>query len=170
MEGDEFRRTEKRGEHMCPSGLTAFAVLFGTTVLAQNPGRTDSMLLDDSGAKLRSELETIHSKWFHAFDTGDGATMDALEIDKLVLVMPNGSIWKKSGPRAGKQPKRDVVPQQSLSDVTIRPFGDTAILTGILTNKTAKETANSGTTVVFVRRGGKWLIASVQWSPVEGGK
>ena len=146
-------------------GVAALAVLFGAMPIAQ-----DKMILDDSGAKLRSELEAIHSKWFHAFDTGDGATMDGLEIDNLVLVMPNGSIWKKSGPRAGRQPKRDVFSQRSLSDVTVRQFGDTAILTGILMQKTPRKMDKSGTTAVFVRRGGTWLIASVQWSPVEGGK
>ena len=128
------------------------------------------MLLDDVSAKLRNELQAIHDRWFQEFDAGEGAAMDAVEVDNLVLVMPDGSVWKKSGPRAGKQPKRDVVPQRSLSDVTVRQFGDTAILTGILTNKTAKETNNDGTTVVFVRRGGTWVVASVQWSPVEGGK
>jgi hypothetical protein len=59
----------------------------------------------------------------------------------------------------GVQAKGDVVPEPSLNDVTVRQFGDTAILTGILTHKTARETNKSGTTVVFVRRGGTWLIA-----------
>ena len=93
-----------------------------------------------------------------------------MEVDNVVLVTTNVIFWKKSGPRAGKQPKRDVVPQRSLNDVTVRQFGDTAILTGILTNKTARETNKGGTTVVFVRRGGTWLIASVQWSPGQAGR
>ncbi len=149
--------------------LAVMTVVGGATVLAQTPVREgDSLLLDDSSAKLRSELETIHDRWFQAFDAGDGAAMDAVEVDNLVLVMPDGSVWKKPGPRAGKQPKRDVMSQRSLSDVTVRQFGETAILTGTLT--TAKAANNAGTTVVFVRRGGAWLIASVQWSPVGGGK
>lgn len=74
------------------------------------------------------------------------------------------------------QAKGDVVPEPSLNDVTVRQFGDTAILTGILTHKTARETNKSGTTVVFVRRGGTWLIAQcsgLEWkaggvNPSEG--
>jgi hypothetical protein len=152
--------------------LAAITVLCGATVLAQTPVRDagSALLLDDVSAKLRNELEAILGRWFQAFDSGDGAAMDAVEVDNLVRVMPDGSVWKKSGPRAGKQPKRDVVPQRSLNDVTVRQFGDTAILTGTLTNKTARETNKSGTTMVFVRRGGTWLIASVQWSPLRGGK
>jgi ketosteroid isomerase-like protein len=151
--------------------LAAITALWSATFLAQQPVRDgDALLLDDGSAKLRNELQAIHERWFQAFDAGDGAAMDAVEVDNLVLVMPDGSVWKKSGPRAGEQPKRDVVPERSLNDVTVRQFGDTAILTGVLTNKTASETNKSGTTVVFVRRAGTWRIASVQWSPKAGGK
>ena len=152
--------------------LAAITVVCGARVLAQTPVRDAgaALLLDDVSAKLRNELQAIHDRWFQAFDAGDGAEMDAVEVDNLVLVMPDGSVWKKSGPRAGKQPKRDVVPQRSLNDVTVRQFGDTAILTGILRNKTATDMENGGTTVVFVRRGGTWLIASVQWSPGKRGQ
>ena len=148
-------------------GVAGVALLVGLTALAQDRAR-DAMILDDTGAKLRVELEAIHGKWFRAFDTGDGATMDALELDTLVLVLPDGSLWAKPGPRAGKQPKRDEQSERTLGDVTVRQFGETAVLTGTLTSKTPKETDRAGTTVVFVRRGGKWLIASTQWTAAAG--
>jgi hypothetical protein len=152
--------------------LAAITVLCGATVLAQTPVRDAgaALLLDDVSAKLRGELEAIHIRWFQAFDVGDGAGMDAFEVTNLVLVMPDGSIWKKSGRRAGEQAKGDVVPERSLNDVTVRQFGDTAILTGILKNNTAGETNKGGTTEVFVRQDGTWRIASFHWSPQAGGK
>jgi Domain of unknown function (DUF4440) len=159
--------SRRAGGHMRVLGVAGVAVLIGAAALAQNTAR-DEMILDDTGAKLRADLEAIHSKWFRAFDTGDGATMDALELDNLVLVLPNGSLWTKPGPRAGKQPKRDEQPERTLSDVTVRQFGETAVLTGTLTSRTPKETDRAGTTVVFVRRGGKWLIASTQWTAAAG--
>jgi ketosteroid isomerase-like protein len=119
---------------------------------------------------LSGELEALHAKWFKAFDGGDGAAMDQMEVDNLVLVMPTGATWTKDGPRAGKQPKRDPSVQRTLSDVVVRQFGDSAILTGTVTSKSATETDKDGTTVVFVRRDGKWLIASAQWTPVEAAK
>jgi Domain of unknown function (DUF4440) len=148
--------------------VAAVAVLLGAAPQGQNRIR-EAMVLDDTAAKLRAELVAIHDKWYRAFDVGDGATMDALEVDELVLVMPDGSIWAKGGPRAGKQPKRHVQPQRSLGDVAVRQFGDTAILTGMLTSRTPGETDKAGTTVVFVRRGGRWLIASTQWTAAAGG-
>jgi ketosteroid isomerase-like protein len=151
---------------MVSSVLTAITVLWGATVLAQQPVRNgDALLLDDGSAKLRNELEGIHGRWFQAFDAGDGAAMDALEVENLVLVMPDGSVWKKPGPRAGKQPRRGVAPERSLNDVTVRQFGEAAILTGVRSTRTATSTENGGATVVFVRRGGTWRIASVHWSP-----
>jgi hypothetical protein len=148
--------------------VAAVAVLLGAAPQGENRIR-EAMVLDDTAAKLRAELVAIHDRWYRAFDVGDGATMDALEVDDLVLVMPDGSIWAKPGPRAGKQPKRHVQPQRSLGDVTVRQFGDTAILTGMLTSRTPGETDKAGTTVVFVRRGGRWLIASTQWTAAAGG-
>ena len=117
-------------------------------------------------ANLRSDLEALHAKWFKAFDSGDGAAMDQIEMDNLTLVMPTGLIWAKTTARAGQQLKRDPQTERALSAVSVRRFGDTAILTGILTTKSAKDNSQEATTVVFVKSSGKWKVASAQWSPV----
>jgi ketosteroid isomerase-like protein len=127
-------------------------------------------MAQDADGKLRSELEAIHARWFTAFDGGDGAAMDQMESDNLILVLPNGIVWPKDKARADGQSKRDPQTQHALSDVAVRRFGDTAVLTGIVTSRTPKETSKDATTVVFVQRSGKWLIASAQWTPVEGAK
>lgn len=141
---------------------TAILVVFSllsTTLMAQG---TDG--------KLRSELEALHTQWFKAFDSGDGATMDQMEMDNLALVMPVGFIWAKTQARAGKQPKLDPQTERTLSEVTVRQFGDAAVLTGVLTSKTAKEIEKEATTVVFVQSSGRWKIASAQWTPVTPAK
>ena len=117
-------------------------------------------------ATLRTDLEALHTKWFKAFDSGDGAAMDQMEMDKLMLVMPTGVIWTKTKARASELEKRDLHTKRTLNDVAVRRFGDTAILTGILTTKSEKEESQEATTVVFVQSSGKWKIASAQWSPV----
>ena len=129
-----------------------------------------SMVAQSADASLESELSAIHAKWFKAFDAGDGATMDQLEVEKLALIMPTGYIWNKTGPRAGEQQKSHDPTEYALSSVEVRRFGDTAILTGIVTGKSAKETSEEATTVVFLRSGGKWKIASAQWTPIEAKK
>jgi ketosteroid isomerase-like protein len=136
-----------------------FALLWSTPLMAQG---TDN--------ELRSDLEALHSKWFKAFDSGDGATMDQVERDDLILVMPDGSLFRKSGPRGDKRQKRDPQTARTLSDVSVRRFGDTAVLTGILTTKSANESSKDATTVVFVRSSGNWKIASAHWTPVATAK
>jgi ketosteroid isomerase-like protein len=121
-------------------------------------------------AKLQYHLETLHAKWMKAFYTGDNATMDELEARNLALVMPIGVIWHKNGPRTDKQASFDPQTQTTLSDVSVQRFGDTAILTGVLTTKSTKENSREVTTVVFVRGSGKWRIASAQWTPITSGQ
>jgi ketosteroid isomerase-like protein len=129
-----------------------------------------ALMTQGTDAKLRSELEALHAKWFKAFDSGDGPTMDQMEMDNLVLVMPIGSLWAKTEARAGMQAKLDQKTERTLSDVSVRRFGNTAVLTGVLTTKSATENEKEATTVVFVQNSGKWKIASAQWTPVSPAK
>jgi ketosteroid isomerase-like protein len=142
------------------TAITVLIVLAGASAEADE---TSNQIAD---ANLRSDIEALHAKWFKAFDNGDGATMDQIEMDKLTLVMPTGLIWAKTTPRADKQLKRDPQTERALSAVSVRRFGDTAILTGILTTRSAQENSRDATTVVFIWSSGKWKIASAQWSPV----
>ena len=141
-----------------------FAILVLTALLCLTP---ISAQVQGTDANLRPELESLHAKWMKAFYSGDNATMNEMEVDNLVLIMPMGVIWQKNGPREVKQERFDPQTQATLSNVSVRQFGDTAILTGILHAKSAKETFEDGTTLVFVKSRGKWRIASAQWTPME---
>ena len=109
-------------------------------------------------------LEKIHAAWFTAFDSGDGAAMDKVEMDNLALGMPDGSFWYKKEPRAPIMKPRKAEDTRSLNDVVVREFGDTAILTGVLVTKHGADTELAGTTVVFVKKSGAWKIASANWT------
>jgi ketosteroid isomerase-like protein len=146
---------EREKNHMRAALLIVFTLLMSMPLMAQN-----------TEGRLRSELEALHARWLKAFDSGDGAAMDQMEMDNLTLVMPGGFIWAKTAPRAGNQPKHDSQTERTLSDVSVRRFEDTVILTGVLTTKSSKETSKKATTVVFVQSSGKWKIASAQWTPV----
>ena len=116
-----------------------------------------------------AELQALHAQWFKAFDAGDGQAMDLMEVPNLVIVMPNGMVWTKDGPRAGTQQKRDSMPQRAFTDIIVRSFGETAVLTGTVTS-TVGDVDKAATTVVFVRSSGKWRVVSAQWTPVESRK
>ncbi|HEX9112662.1 MAG TPA: nuclear transport factor 2 family protein [Terriglobales bacterium] len=125
-----------------------------------------ALMSQSTEANLQSELEGLHAKWFRAYDSGDAATMDQMEMDKLVLVMPTGLVWTKMGARSNKKAQSHPQTERALTDVFVRRFGDTAILTGILATKSPEENSKDATTVVFVRSSGKWKVASAQWTPV----
>ncbi len=116
-------------------------------------------------ARSTLELQAVHAAWFTAFDSGDGTAMDQIEAPDLVLVMPNGAIWKKTEPRANTMKKSTAEGTRTLSNVTVREFGDTAVLTGLLTSQTATASETEATTVMFTKIGGKWKVASAQWTP-----
>ena len=137
--------------------LAALIVVFPGSGFAQ----TDS---------TSAELQALHAQWFKAFDAGDGQAMDLMEVPNLVIVMPNGMVWSKDGPRAGTQQKHDPMPQRSYSDIVVRRFGDTAVLTGTVTSTAGGDVDKAATTVVFVRSSGKWRVASAQWTPAESRK
>jgi ketosteroid isomerase-like protein len=130
-------------------------VVTATSCLAQNLSNT-----------LQRDLEQLHNQWFNAFEKGDGATMDKLEMRNLILVNADGKggIWKKHGPRAGKQ--KPTGSSTTLSDAQVRQFGDSAILTGVITVKRGRTTTRSSTTVVWVRKNNQWLVASAPWSDI----
>jgi ketosteroid isomerase-like protein len=68
------------------------------------------------------------------------------------------------------QKKLDPQLDRTTSDVTVRRFGDTAVLTGILTSKSANENEKDATAMVFIQSAGRWKIASAQWTPVAPAK
>ena len=110
-----------------------------TTIVVATVVTSTSCLAQNSSNNLQRELERLHNQWFNAFDKGDGATMDKLEIPNLILVNVDGKggIWRKHGPRAGKQ--KPTGTSSTLSNAQVRQFGDSAILTGVVTTKQGQE-------------------------------
>ena len=121
-------------------------------------------------ASLGPELHESYKAWFAALDRGDGAAMDALEVDDFILVSAAGTTLEKHRPRVSDPlPVPEDASERTWSDGVVRRYGDTAILTGriTLTHETPKWTTSMGTTAVFVRQGDKWRMATVQWTPIR---
>ena len=96
------------------------------------------LFVQQTNDPLGTELFKQYKAWFAAMDRGDGAAMDAIEVDDLIVLAPNGALCEKHGPRAGNQPVQQIVPDRTWTDGVLRRFQDTAILTGRITNKTPK--------------------------------
>jgi hypothetical protein len=61
--------------------LIVIAAAFAAA-LALTPGFG---LAQSASDDLKAELQRLHDQWFTAFDKGDGATMDRMEVPNLVL-------------------------------------------------------------------------------------
>jgi ketosteroid isomerase-like protein len=145
---------------------------FGTFVLIISTFIPVAALAQTDTPDISKTIERLHEQWFAAFDKGDGAAMDRMEVPNLVLVFQDGMIWQKKGPRAGKQKPTNVT-SRTLSKVQVRRYADTAILTGLLTNKDQETEETIPTTVVWVKRNNSWLVTSAQWGskiPHSGGQ
>ena len=138
-----------------------------TTIVVATVMTSTLCLAQNSSNDLQRELERLHNQWFNAFDKGDGATMDKMEMPNLILVNADGKggIWKKHGPRAGKQ--KPTGHSTTLSNAQVRQFGDSAILTGVVKIKDGQESTRSSATVVWIRKNNQWLVASAQWSDIR---
>src|SRR5438270_13971249 len=44
---------------------------------------------------IQAELENLHAQWLKAYDNADGTTMDHLEMDNLVLFIPDEPCGRK---------------------------------------------------------------------------
>jgi hypothetical protein len=146
-------------KHQLSSAALLIALAFASLAQAQS-------------SDLKTELVRLQGQFLTAFQNGDGATLDRMEVPNLVLINGEGmgEIWQKQGPRGKLKPGPAGV-HRVLTDVTVRQFGDTAVLTGIQTTKAPGSPDDiSSTTVVWVRQAGKWLVASIQWSDVPPAK
>ena len=110
-----------------------------TTIVVATVMTSTFCLAQNSSNDLQRELERLHNQWFNAFDKGDGATMDKMEMPNLILVNADGKggIWKKDGPGTGRQ--KPTGHSSTLSNAQVRQFGNSAILTGVVTMKDGEE-------------------------------
>jgi ketosteroid isomerase-like protein len=115
---------------------------------------------------LTKVLQQRYSDWMNAFRRADGATMDKLEADGLMLVMGHGEIWSKQKPRVEElKGVKPVNVTHTLDQVRSRVHGEVAILTGIHNDvETDGSKTQSLFTTVWKREGGEWKVWSAQWT------
>lgn len=80
--------------------------------------------------------------------------MGQVEAADLVLVPPDGPVWSQTQPRAnGHWLRHDV--KRTLDGARVRACGDSAVLTGVLTNATPHGAGMEAELVACVREGGR---------------
>lgn len=117
-------------------------------------------------AKVEQEIRKLEREWFESYVRGDRVAFDRIVADDAVMIYGNGKVGKKSEAMAEIKAPADLSYSLTSDDVQVRVYGDTAIVTGRVTEKGTFNGRNlnsqSRYTDVWVRRNGRWQVVAAQ--------
>ncbi len=128
-------------------------------------GQTDARAASGN-AKVEQEIRKLESEWFESYLRGDRAAFDLIVADDAVMTYGNGKVGNKSEAIAEIKAPADASYSLTSDDVQVRLYGDTAIVTGRVTEKGIFNgrslNSQSRYTDVWVRRNGRWQVVAAQ--------
>lgn len=137
-------------------------LLLAVLTFGQTPAR---------GEEKKDDLKALDAKLTNAFKDRDVKTLDKFTAPDYVAIDPLGRVHEKKKylEHIGKgTAKFDEVKE---TEVKVRIFGDTAVVTGLLYLKgTARDKDISGDyrwTRVYAKKGGEWLCVAEQHTYVQ---
>jgi ketosteroid isomerase-like protein len=145
--------------------LLAFAFLTASPALLAAEAETKPA----PDAATQDELKRLETTWNNAHVAGDAAALDALWADELIVTVPKMPVFNKTRSLAIWRSGKMKFKKYETSDLAIRTFGETAIVTGALVRERSfmgKDIHEDWRfTKVYVRRDGKWRV--VAWHASE---
>jgi ketosteroid isomerase-like protein len=142
--------------------MTVVAVGIATgTAGAQEP------LHADSNAAAEAEIEELEYHLIDLLQKGEIDTFASYLAEDYLRVNARGRESSKNEALAGFASSAAPV-RQSPSDIEVRIYGDTAILSFVLTQEREGEPPTRSRLVkVFVRRDGRWIMVHNQGTAIE---
>jgi uncharacterized protein (TIGR02246 family) len=114
------------------------------------------------------EILRLEDQWREAQQHNDKAAFDRLLSSDLTFVGTSGSFRTKTGFIASRDtswiPRAETY---TSTDVSVRFYGETAIVTGLGATTGAGVTAKARFTHVWAKRKGKWLLVAIQRTEVS---
>jgi ketosteroid isomerase-like protein len=131
-------------------------------------------MLAQQNSKAEKEVRAVLDELTQANLKGgaEAATiMDKYLADDMVRIPSNGSIFTKADMVDGFKTGKIKVEQMDLSDVKIHMYGNTAVVTGVISAKSTVIDASYNNknrfSRVFVKRGGVWQSVLYQNTPIK---
>lgn len=119
---------------------------------------------------VEQQLKQMEDDWQKATRTKDVALLKRIIAEDWVATDDKGKILNREQYLSQTTSNTDVVQSNENTDMQVRFYGSTAVVTGGLTEKgTRNGTAYLDTyrwTDVFVKRGGRWQAVASQWAKV----
>ena len=143
-------------------GIVMLLTLIPLSALAQmKEGTNQSNIVERELLNLERERNV-------AFERGDKAALDRIYSDEYVAIAANGNNTSKKEV-LGIFVRPNIYEIHRSEDISVRVFGDTAIVTGLQKRKYYKDIKNGGDdslryTNVYVKQQGTWKIVAAQFT------
>ena len=135
------------------------AILLGVVPLTPAP-----VLAQSPPAALEQELTRLSEEWMRAVWDKDDAVLNRLMTDDFVLLSPGGSPIRQSRPEWLRTARLAGSGECAYANVSVQSIGDLAIMAAELSCKGDFHgiglEANSVVSDVWIRREGRWRVAS----------
>ena len=117
---------------------------------------------DGSVLDVRDHLARLEWAWLAAYDDDDVAAMDSIVAEGFTITFPDGRVDTKADVIAGLSPGEAQEPADGRThyteNVTIRVYGNTAVITGVYVNP-----GNPGEPDERYRYTDTWLARDERW-------
>ena len=142
------------------------ALVFPALVVGQ--GRTKSKGPQAGG--VEQQLKQMEDDWLKAIKNKEAAALRRIIAEDWVGTDEKGKVLNREQSISQTTSNPDVIESEENFDMQVRVYGNTAVVTGGLTERgTRNGTAYLDTyrwTDVFVKRGGHWQAVVSQWAKV----
>ena len=160
--------------------LIALAVVFLLTTLAGGQGKKPTKKADErpkataaATEELKETLKKLETDRADMTVRGDADALAKNTSDDYVLIDANGNVSGKAEMLEGFKSGASKMESNQPSDMTVRVYGNTAVVTGTSKVKgKIRGRAINGTmrfTRVWVKKAGDWQTVSLQQTPVTPG-
>jgi hypothetical protein len=117
-------------------------------------------------SNVADEIKKLEQQRNEAILKGDTATLDKITSDDYTNTTAQGKVEKKADIMDGFKSGKIKFESRELSDVDVRVYGNTAVVTGKVTQKSTNNgTDTSGEnlfTRVYVKHNGRWVSVANQ--------
>jgi uncharacterized protein (TIGR02246 family) len=142
------------------SGFASVLAMWSASIFAESPGD-----------KSKEEIRALEFARNEAIVHGDAAALERMTSDDYTFITLRGELRTKAEIVKGFSTGAFKYTSREISDLNIRVFGDSAVVTGRSTQKGVEDGKDySGDyrfTRVYVKQNGRWLTVALQATLVQ---
>ena len=125
----------------------------------------------DSDLSTKAQIKSLEEERNSAILSGDAAALARMTSDDYTFITLRGELRTKAEIVKGFQSGSFKYESRTISDMNIRVYGDTAIVTGRSTQKGVENGKDySGDywfTRVYIKENGRWMTVALQTTPIR---